>query len=88
MIVVALQAVGIILVLAMLIVPAATARLLVHRFALSIGSILGIITAVVGLYLSYYLNIPSACHDPCCRWPVGRHFPSPHFLTRLTPVLV
>jgi ABC-type Mn2+/Zn2+ transport system permease subunit len=60
-IVVALQAVGIILVLAMLIVPAATARLLVHRFAPSmfIGSILGIITAVVGLYLSYYLNLPS-----------------------------
>jgi ABC-type Mn2+/Zn2+ transport system permease subunit len=60
-IVVALQAVGIILVLAMLIVPAATARLLVRRFAPSmfVGAIIGTITAVTGLYLSYYFNLPS-----------------------------
>jgi ABC-type Mn2+/Zn2+ transport system permease subunit len=60
-IVVALQAVGIVLVLAMLIVPAATARLLVRRFApaMFLGALLGIITAVIGLYLSFYLNLPS-----------------------------
>ena len=60
-IVVTLQAVGIILVLAMLIVPAATARILVRRFAASmlIGACLGVASAVSGLYLSYYLNIPS-----------------------------
>jgi len=60
-IVVALQAVGIILVLAMLIVPAATARLLVRRFApaMLVGALLGTGTAVVGLYLSFYLNLPS-----------------------------
>ncbi len=60
-IVVALQAVGIILVLAMLIVPAATARLLVRRFAPSmvVGALLGVVTAVVGLYVSFYANLPS-----------------------------
>jgi manganese/iron transport system permease protein len=60
-IVVALQAVGIILVLAMLIVPAATARLLVRRFAPSmvVGALLGVATAVVGLYVSFYANLPS-----------------------------
>ena len=60
-IVVALQAVGIILVLAMLIVPAATARLLVRRFAPSmlVGALLGIIVAVAGLYISFYVNLPS-----------------------------
>lgn len=60
-IVVALQAIGIILVLAMLIVPAATARLLVRRFApaMLVGALLGISIAVVGLYLSFYLNLPS-----------------------------
>ncbi|MBI4285500.1 MAG: metal ABC transporter permease [Chloroflexi bacterium] len=60
-IVVALQAVGIILVLAMLIVPAATARLLVRRFApaMLVGALLGVIIAIAGLYLSFYLNLPS-----------------------------
>ncbi len=60
-IVITLQAVGIILVLAMLIVPAATARLLVRRFAPSmfVGALIGTLTAIVGLYLSYYFNLPS-----------------------------
>lgn len=60
-IVVALQAVGIILVLAMLIVPAATARLLVRRFApaMIVGAVLGIIIAIAGLYISFYVNLPS-----------------------------
>ena len=60
-IVISLQAVGIILVLAMLIVPAATARLLVRRFAPSMiaGAIIGTVTAITGLYFSYYFNLPS-----------------------------
>ncbi|MBI2860151.1 MAG: metal ABC transporter permease [Chloroflexi bacterium] len=60
-IVIALQAVGIILVLAMLIVPAATARLLVRRFApgMAVGALLGTVVAVAGLYISFYLNLPS-----------------------------
>lgn len=56
-IVVSLSAVGIILVLAMLVTPAATARLLVDRFTpmLVLGGFLGAAYGVVGWYLSYYL---------------------------------
>ena len=60
-IVIALQAVGLILVMAMLVTPAATAYLMVRRFALMmvVGGALGGLSAVVGLYLSFYFNIPS-----------------------------
>ncbi|MCY4465023.1 MAG: metal ABC transporter permease [Chloroflexi bacterium] len=63
-IVVSLQAVGIALMLALLITPAATARLLVKRLhhMLVISSLLGIVSGIVGFYASYYLDIPSgAC---------------------------
>jgi manganese/iron transport system permease protein len=60
-IVVSIQTVGIILVVAMLVTPAATAELLVDRFwdlvRLAVG--IAVFSAVVGLYLSYYLNIAS-----------------------------
>jgi manganese/iron transport system permease protein len=54
----ALQAVGAILVVAMLITPGATAYLLTDRFGkmLFIGSALGAITAFVGAYASYFLD--------------------------------
>ncbi|MDE2840026.1 MAG: metal ABC transporter permease [Chloroflexota bacterium] len=60
-IVLAIQAVGIVLVLAMLITPAATSFLLVRNFpkAMFTGSFLGVISAVAGLYLSYHYNLPS-----------------------------
>ena len=60
-IVVALQAVGIVLVIAMLVTPAATAYLLVRRFLsiMVLGAVLGAMAAVAGLYLSFYLNLPS-----------------------------
>ncbi len=60
-IVIALQAVGLILVMAMLVTPAATAYLLVRRFTpmMVVGGVLGGISAIVGLYLSFYFNIPS-----------------------------
>ncbi len=60
-IVVSLQAVGIILVVAMLITPAATAQMLTARFTrLMIGAgLVGIASAVLGLYLSYWLNVAS-----------------------------
>ena len=60
-IVISIQAVGIILVMAMLVTPAATAYLLMRRFVpvMVVGAALGIAAAVAGLYLSYYLNIPS-----------------------------
>ena len=63
-IVVSLQAVGIALMLALLITPAATARLLVKRLhhMIGIASLIGIISGIVGFYASYYLDIPSgAC---------------------------
>lgn len=60
-IVVSIQAVGIILVVAMLVTPAATAQLLVVRFSrlMALSAIIGMAAAVVGLYLSYYLNVAS-----------------------------
>lgn len=55
-IVVSLNAVGIILVLAMLVTPAATARLLVDRFTpmMILGAVLGAAFGIVGWYVSYY----------------------------------
>lgn len=63
-IVASLQAVGIALMLALLTMPAATARLLVKRLhqMIVIASLLGILSGVAGFYASYYLDIPSgAC---------------------------
>ena len=60
-IVVSIQAVGIILVLAMLVTPAATARLLVDRFVpmLALGSFLGAAVGVAGYFLSFHLGTAS-----------------------------
>ncbi len=57
--VVGLQAVGIVLVVAMLITPGATAYLLTDKFdELSIISVLSsIISSLIGIYLSYWLDI-------------------------------
>jgi manganese transport system permease protein len=59
--VVALQAVGVILVVAMLIIPGATAYLLTNRFGrmLVIAPAISAGCAVTGLYLSYYLDTAS-----------------------------
>ena len=60
-VVVALQAVGVVLVVAMLIIPGATAYLLTDRFArmLVISPILAAACSIVGIYLSYYLDASS-----------------------------
>jgi manganese/iron transport system permease protein len=60
-IVVSLQAVGIILVLAMLITPAATARLLVDRFGpmIVLGAVIGAVVGVIGYYISFHLGTAS-----------------------------
>jgi ABC-type Mn2+/Zn2+ transport system permease subunit len=60
-IVISIQTVGIVLVVAMLVTPAATATLLVRRFPLVmlVGAIQGVLGVVAGLYLSFYLNIAS-----------------------------
>ena len=56
-----LQAAGIVLVMAMLVIPSATAYLLARRFVgvILIGAAIGVISAIAGLYLSYYANWPS-----------------------------
>ena len=60
-IVVSLQAVGIILVVAMLVTPAATAQLLAVRFTrlMLLAAVIGVVSAVIGLYASYWLDVAS-----------------------------
>jgi manganese transport system permease protein len=60
-VVVALQAVGVVLVVAMLIIPGATAYLLTDRFArmLVISPVVAAACSIVGIYLSYYLDASS-----------------------------
>jgi manganese/iron transport system permease protein len=60
-IVVSIQAVGVILVVAMLVTPAATAQLLVVRFErlMLLAAGLAMVAALGGLYLSFYLNVAS-----------------------------
>jgi ABC-type Mn2+/Zn2+ transport system permease subunit len=60
-IVVSLQTVGNILVLAMLVTPAATARLITDRLQVMVwlAALLGAASGVAGLYLSYYRGIAS-----------------------------
>lgn len=60
-IVTSLQAVGIALMLALLIAPPATARLLVHRlhYMIFLAAGIGIVSGIAGFYLSYYFDIPS-----------------------------
>ena len=60
-IVVSLQAVGIILVVAMLVTPAATGQLLTVRFGtlVALAVAIGIGSSIVGLYVSYWLDVAS-----------------------------
>ena len=60
-IVVSLQTVGNILVLAMLVTPAATARMLTDnlRRMIALSSSIGALAGLVGLYISFYQGVPS-----------------------------
>ena len=60
-IVIGIQAAGIVLVMAMLITPAATGFLLAKRFVgvMLIGALIGVLSAVVGMYLSFHANMPT-----------------------------
>ncbi len=60
-IVISLQAVGIILVVAMLVTPAATGQLVARSFGglVAVAVLVGIACPVVGLYVSYWVNAAS-----------------------------
>ena len=58
---VSMQTVGVALMVAMLVTPAATAYLLTRRLwmMMIVAAVIGASSSVIGLYLSYYLNIAS-----------------------------
>ena len=60
-VVVTIQAVGVILVLAMLIAPAAAATLAANKIfhIIGLGILFAMIASITGLYASYYGNLPS-----------------------------
>lgn len=60
-VVISLQAIGIILVVAMLVTPAATAQLLTVRFGrmMATAVVLAVGASIVGLYLSYWMDVAS-----------------------------
>ncbi len=61
--VIGLQTVGIVLVVALLITPAATAQLLTRRLPpmMAVGAVVGALSSFVGLYIAYYADVsPSA----------------------------
>jgi len=60
-IVVALQVVGVALMLAILVTPAATASFVTRRLPsmMALSAVIGVVSGIVGVYASYYLNIAS-----------------------------
>lgn len=60
-VVVSLQTVGVALMVAMLVTPAATAYLLTRRLwhMMIVGAVVGATSSVAGLYLSFYVNVAS-----------------------------
>lgn len=60
-IVVAIKVVGIVLIAAFLVIPAATARILSRSFRnmTTLSIIIGVLSALIGLLISYYLDVPS-----------------------------
>jgi manganese/iron transport system permease protein len=63
-IIASMQTIGVVLVIALLVGPATTAYLLVKELhqMMGVGSLLGAIASIAGMYASYYLNVPSG---PC-----------------------
>lgn len=60
-IIASMQAVGVVLVVSLLIGPGITAYLLVKELhqMMIYGAIIGVISSVIGMYISYYFNVPS-----------------------------
>ncbi len=55
-----IQAVGVILINALLVTPAAAATLLTDRLPrMMLGSVIAVLSGLIGLYVSYYANVPS-----------------------------
>jgi manganese/iron transport system permease protein len=63
-IIASMQTVGVVLVVALLVGPATTAYLLVKELhqMMGLGAVLGVVASIMGMYTSYYLNVPSG---PC-----------------------
>ena len=61
-VVVALQVMGIVLVLALLVTPAATAQLLTRRLPpmMAVGALVGVLSSLVGLYIAYYADVAAS----------------------------
>lgn len=59
-IVISIQAVGVVLVVALLITPAATAGLLTRRLKpqIFLSSLVGLASSLIGLYISYFFGAP------------------------------
>jgi len=60
-VVASMQSVGVILTIALMIIPGATAYLVTDRFVamIRVAMALGVFSSIAGLYLSYYLDLPS-----------------------------
>jgi zinc transport system permease protein len=60
-VVVSIKLVGIVLIAAFLVIPAATARLLSKSFSRMtiVSVIIGVLSAIAGLWISYFIDIPS-----------------------------
>ncbi len=60
-VVISLQTVGVALLVALLVTPAAAAFLLTRRMLpmMLVAAVIGALSAVIGLYISYYMNIAS-----------------------------
>ena len=60
--VIALQTVGIVLVVALLVTPAATAQLLTRRLStmMFVGAAIGVASSVVGLYVAWYADVSAS----------------------------
>ena len=59
--VVAIQSVGVVLILALLVTPAASASLLFRELPriIGLGTVFAVLSTVCGFYMSYYMNVPS-----------------------------
>ena len=60
--VIGLQTVGIVLVVALLVTPAASAQLLTRRLPpmMAVGALVGILSSLVGLYIAYYADVAAS----------------------------